>query len=155
LINRPELYLEFAAFEEEHNNHERAENLYQTVMKMGTSSLHTYSQKLIHCGWIHSFFYMFTVLFLSQVPNHVESTMRYINFKRRQRDYEMCCRLYEEAITKAKSPLSVAFLSMHYARFLEKVTTNTPSLSLSLSLSFFIHDKTFENQTIENCVRQF
>lgn len=62
---------------------------------------------------------------MKMIPNHVESIMRYINFKRRQKDYETCCRLYEEAITKAKSPLTVAFLSMHYARFLEK-TRNDP-----------------------------
>jgi hypothetical protein len=57
------------------------------------------------------------------VLNHVESIISYINFKRRQKEYETCCQLYEEAIAKAKSPYSVAFLSIHYARFMEKVIT--------------------------------
>jgi hypothetical protein len=38
-VCRPELYLEYATFEEEHNNAEKAEALYNTLLKTCTHPL--------------------------------------------------------------------------------------------------------------------
>jgi len=60
---------------------------------------------------------------LEIAPGHVESILRYINFERRQKNFEKCESLYEDGISKTES-VSSAFLSIHYARFQDQIRKN-------------------------------
>lgn len=66
---------------------------------------------------------MFICLYVYEVPGHLESTLHFVGFERRQKNYEAACAIFDSALSiTSLDSSSGPFIAMHYSRFLDRVS---------------------------------
>lgn len=111
LRRRPDPYLDLALLQESHGQLDAARDIYRIVLSFG-----------IFCTL--AFFFMTTSLTSSGLqfvaPGHIETALRYFQLEQRQRNFEAAISVIEAAIENSKSDSVGGFLTIHYARFIDR-----------------------------------
>ena len=66
-----------------------------------------------------------TCVFRSVAPALVEAQIKFCNFERRQKNFDAADAVFVSALSTASAETR-PFITMQYARFLERVSTRTP-----------------------------
>lgn len=104
---RADIHLEYALFQEVHGNVASAREIYENL-----SSIRKFLPFILS---------LIRLLIEFIVPGHVESTIRYVSFLRRQGKNEEACSVFETALSISSMDKSGPYLSIQYGLFLERV----------------------------------